>query len=92
MNLESKKKIPIELLQPGVFIELDGKWFNHPFFFNKFKVRNAHQIRILKESGIKEVLWVPEKSDCWPRDAHEPEKPEPLPAAAKEQDPAVERM
>ena len=92
MKLENKQKIRVGLLQPGVFIQLDGKWFNHPFLFSKFKLKNWNQIEILEKSGIKEVLWIPEKSDCWPREADESKKPEPQMVAAKEDDPYVELM
>jgi putative nucleotidyltransferase with HDIG domain len=92
MKVENKQKIRVGLLQPGVFIQLDGKWFNHPFLFSKFKLKNRDQIEILVKSGIKEVLWIPEKSDCWPREADESKKPEPQIVAAKEEDPNVELM
>lgn len=92
MKMENKQKIRVGLLQPGVFIQLDGKWFNHPFLFSKFKLKNRDQIEILEKSGIKEVLWIPEKSDCWPREADESKEPEPQIVAAKEDDPNVELM
>ncbi|MDP1990678.1 MAG: HD-GYP domain-containing protein [Syntrophales bacterium] len=92
MNLENKQKIRVGLLQPGVFIQLDGKWFNHPFIFNKFKLKNLNQIEIIKKSGIKEVLWIPEKSDCWPIEEDESWKPEPQMVAVEKDDPSVELM
>ncbi len=92
MKMENKQKIRVGLLQPGVFIQLDGKWFNHPFLFSKFKLKHRDQIDILVKSGIKEVLWIPEKSDCWPIESDETKKPEPQIVAAKEDDPNVELM
>jgi putative nucleotidyltransferase with HDIG domain len=93
MNLENKQKIRVGLLQPGVFIQLGGKWFSHPFLFNKFKLKNWDQIEIMEKSGIKEVLWIPEKSDCWPREADgSKEQPEPQKVVESENDPYVELM
>jgi len=58
--------IKIEQLQPGVFIRLDESWFNHPFLFKKFKIKNTAQIDTLRSLGITEVVYIPEKSDCLP--------------------------
>jgi len=90
--MENKQKIRVNLLQPGVFIELIGPWFTHPFLFRKFKLKNWNPIEIMEKTGIKEVFWVPEKSDCWPREPEDAVAPEPQPAAAKENDPYVELM
>jgi HD-GYP domain-containing protein (c-di-GMP phosphodiesterase class II) len=50
----------------GVYIRLDLKWTQHPFFFKSFKLKSQEQIDILKELGISTVICVPEKSDCLP--------------------------
>jgi len=92
MVVGNKHKVRVGLLQPGVFIQLDEKWFNHPFLFNKFKLKNWGQIEILEKSGVKEVLWIPEKSDCWPREADLSKEPEPQMVMAKEDDPYLELM
>lgn len=91
MKKENKHRIRVDLLQPGVFIHLDEKWYNHPFLFNKLKLENWNQIEILEKSGIREVFWIPEKSDCWPME-EEPVTPEPQPIAVKEEDPYVALM
>lgn len=92
MKSDNKQKVRIDLLQPGVFIQLTGKWFSHPFVFNKFKIKNWHQIEILEKLGVKELIWIPEKSDCWPRDEQEtPAPPEPV-VSSKEDDPYVALM
>lgn len=92
MKSDNIQKIRIDLLQPGVFIQLIGKWFGHPFLFNKFKIKNWNQIEILEKLGVKEVLWIPEKSDCWPREANEAKSAEPELVAPKEDDPYVALM
>lgn len=60
------QKISIDQLRPGIFIQLDLKWLAHPFLLSNFKIRNMEQIQTLRELGITEVWWVPEKSDCRP--------------------------
>jgi len=59
-------RIKVEQLQPGVFISLRESWFEHPFLFNNFKLKDLSQIETLKKAGITEVLYIPEKSDCLP--------------------------
>lgn len=58
--------VSVDDLQQGVYIKLQEKWFNHPFLFQNFKIKNDAQIKALKELGIKEVLCVPCKSDHLP--------------------------
>lgn len=56
----------------------------HPFVFNSFKIKNDDQIQTLRELGVKEVFYIPEKSDCPPavsRGPVEQNKPSP-PASA----------
>ena len=62
----TKLEIPIEQLQDGVFIELSVPWADHPFLFNKFKIKTAKQIAILKTLGLTHVTYIPEKSDKLP--------------------------
>lgn len=87
--------IKIEQLQPGVFIRLETSWFNHPFLFSKFKIRNDVQIQTLKKLGIKEVICIPEKSDFLPvppEDLHtepEPEKPQEI---GQQEDPYIQLL
>ncbi|MHC1790237.1 HD-GYP domain-containing protein [Solidesulfovibrio sp.] len=58
--------VSVDDLQQGVYIKLQEKWFQHPFLFQNFKIKNDVQIKALKELGIKEVLCVPCKSDHLP--------------------------
>jgi len=58
--------VSVDLLQTGVFIRLDNRWFNHPFLFSNFKIKAQKQIDILKSLGITHVICVPEKSDRLP--------------------------
>ncbi|MFW5838076.1 MAG: HD-GYP domain-containing protein [Desulfovibrionaceae bacterium] len=60
-------RVTVDQLRPGVFIRLEQiNWFNHPFLFNNFKVKDETQIAILKDLGVRRVICVPEKSDRLP--------------------------
>ncbi len=59
--------IPVNRLQPGVFISLtDVGWLKHPFLLNQFRLASEKQIAALLEMGIKEVFWDPERSTAEP--------------------------
>lgn len=60
-------RISVDQLRPGVFIRLEkSNWFDHPFLFNKFKIKDEEQISLLRELGITTVLCIPEKCDVLP--------------------------
>ncbi|SFD14776.1 HD-GYP domain-containing protein [Pseudoalteromonas denitrificans] len=56
-------KVAVEQLQPGIFIQLPLKWFQHPFVLSHFKIKSAEQVKIIKSLGIKYVIAFPAKSD-----------------------------
>lgn len=59
--------ITVDQLRPGVFIRLERtNWFDHPFLFNNFKIKDDGQIALLRKLGITKVICVPEKSDLLP--------------------------
>lgn len=68
-----KKSIAIADLRPGMYVILPLTWINHPFLRNRFKLKNAQQIRELAESGLREVQVDLDKSDPEP----EPSQAEP---------------
>lgn len=83
-------RVHVDQLQPGVFIKIDG-WFNHPFLFNRFKIKSTEQIRTMKDAGIEEVICVPAKSDLLPKppksgDGHK------APVVKKAPEPATQKM
>lgn len=50
------KKVPLEELQPGMHIErFDGGWLDHPFIFNRKRVKSQREIERLKDWGITHV-------------------------------------
>jgi HD-GYP domain-containing protein (c-di-GMP phosphodiesterase class II) len=60
-------RISVDQLRPGVFIRLiKTHWFDHPFLFSSFKIKDADQIALIRKLGIEEVVCVPEKCDVLP--------------------------
>lgn len=60
-------RISVDQLRPGVFIRLEKtSWFEHPFLFSNFKIKDADQIALIKSLGITHVVCIPEKSDVLP--------------------------
>lgn len=85
--------VSVDQLQPGVFIHLESGWFDHPFLFSKFKLKNWDQINTLKKLGVEKVAYIPERSDRLPLRAGEAEserrKPT-QPPQPVDRDPAVQ--
>ncbi|BCS88471.1 HD-GYP domain-containing protein [Pseudodesulfovibrio sediminis] len=66
-NNRTQYRISVDQLQPGVFIRLEKtNWFDHPFLFSHFKIKDAEQIKLIKNLGITHVLCLPEKCDVLP--------------------------
>jgi len=73
--------ISVDQLQIGLYVYLDMKWFEHPFAFNNFKIKDEEQIRIIRSLGVKKVRFDPARSDLKsppkaPEPSREEEKPE----------------
>jgi putative nucleotidyltransferase with HDIG domain len=75
-----------------MYVRLDG-WINHPFLFNAFKIRDDKQLAVLRSLGLKEIHYVPARSDAAPLAIGAPE-PEPADeiAVVLEPDPAIQAM
>lgn len=86
-----EQKIHIEQLRVGIFVRLDLKWSDHPFFFSRFKIKNEEQVQILKELGLEEITYVPAKSDCEPLPA-QPGTGTPTPSMPDESAVECERL
>ena len=69
-------KLPVDRLQPGIFISLaEMGWLDHPFLLNRFVLNNPGQIKLLREMGLKEVEWDPVRSTAKPLpEASEPDE------------------
>ncbi|GAA3931206.1 HD-GYP domain-containing protein [Litoribacillus peritrichatus] len=55
--------ISVEKLTVGMYVDIQLGWAHHPFLFRKLKIKSAHEIQIMKDLGLKEVMLFPEKSD-----------------------------
>jgi putative nucleotidyltransferase with HDIG domain len=73
------KKIEVQLLRPGMHLHgLCGSWLQHPFWRSKFTIKDARDISLIVDSGIREVLIDVEKGIDVP--AAKPVAPEPVAA------------
>lgn len=67
--MSEKLNITMDQLQVGLYVELDLKWFEHPFAFGQFKIKNAAQIQTLRSLGLVTVRYNPGLSDVAPAPA-----------------------
>lgn len=76
------RRITVDRLRPGVYVRLELSWLDHPFPFNSFRIRDQKQLDTLLSLGLRDVIYVPEKSDVAPLPPSErpPEPPPPTPA------------
>ncbi|MBX3302046.1 MAG: DUF3391 domain-containing protein [Nitrospira sp.] len=57
LPLAMKKRIGIDELQPGMYVEqLDRSWLNTPFFRRKMTVAPAAQIAQIKACGVRTLV------------------------------------
>ena len=82
--------ITLDQLKIGLYVYLDLKWFEHPFAFNNFKIKDEEQIAIIKTLGLKKVSYDAARSDQRPAPS-QPEKPrdEAAPAPVLKEHPAL---
>lgn len=55
--------ITMDQLRVGLYIYLDLKWFEHPFAFSHFKIKNEEQIKTIRSLGLKTVRYNPTLSE-----------------------------
>jgi len=58
--------VAVQDLKIGMFIRLELGWMSHPFPLSSFRITSADQIATIRELGLKQVTWLPEKSDLAP--------------------------
>ena len=85
MKTPDQKLISVDQLQEGLFVCLEEHWLSHPFLLNNFKLKNKEQIATIKQLGLKEVLYIPEKSDRPPLPLRRQTSPVTSPDQDKEQ-------
>lgn len=75
--------VAVDSLHIGLYVELDLKWFEHPFAFSGFKIKNEDQIRTIRSLGLKVVRYDPSRSDARPPPSVAQEAPSPDALAAR---------
>lgn len=65
-NSDAPLRISVNRLRPGMHIHLELGWLDHPFPFNSFKIHDEKQLEALLNLGLKEVIFIREKSDIGP--------------------------
>lgn len=68
-------------VRPGMFVHLDLGWLDHPFPWNRFKVRSEEEVRVLCGLGLKTVRYYLKRSETGPL-AESPVVPPPAAATA----------
>lgn len=63
MKPSDSELIDIAELRIGLYVELDLGWMSHPFPTGSFKINTLKQIEVIRGLGLKQVRWVPAKSD-----------------------------
>ncbi len=66
MPVSDNNHVTMDQLRIGLYVHLDLKWFEHPFAFNNFKIKDAEQINIIKSLGLSKVRYDPARSDLKP--------------------------
>lgn len=79
-------RVAVDRLRPGVYVHLELTWLDHPFSFNKFKIRDQKQLDTLLSLGLRDVIYVPEKSDVEPLPPDECPAPIAMPPSMPEVD------
>jgi len=83
--------ISTDRLQVGMYVRLDG-WVNHPFLFNAFKIRDEKQLAVLRSLGLKEIHYVPSRSDTEPVESTPPAPAPEAGTTAPAPDPVAQAM
>ena len=65
--------VSTDQLRIGLYVHLDLRWFEHPFAFNKFKIKTEEQISTIRSLGLKTVRYDPALSDARPAAAPSPQ-------------------
>jgi putative nucleotidyltransferase with HDIG domain len=55
--------VAVQDLKIGMFVRLELGWMSHPFPLSSFRIASAEQIATIRSLGLRQVTWVPEKSE-----------------------------
>ena len=61
---EKSIKLAVDRLVPGLYIDLELSWKQHPFLFSRFKLKSESEIQIIRQLGLSEVSVFPERSEA----------------------------
>jgi hypothetical protein len=59
--------VSVDQLQIGMYVYIDLKWFQHPFAFNNFRIKDEEQIATIRGLGLKRVRFDPARSESKPK-------------------------
>ncbi len=62
MSKTKKIKLGVNKLVPGLYVDLELSWAQHPFLFRRFKIKSVDEIAVIKDLGLNEVTVFPDKS------------------------------
>lgn len=79
----------MDQLRVGLYVYLDLRWFEHPFTFGQFKIKNEEQIATIRGLGLTSVRYDPAQSDILPPPK---EAVAPVPASAQASDVIAHRL
>ncbi len=74
--------VAVQDLKIGMFVRLELGWMSHPFPLSSFRIASREQIATIRDLGLKQVTWVPEKSELADEDGRAPAGVEPLAGSA----------
>lgn len=60
---ENLNELPSRRLLPGIYVDLDLDWMEHPFAFSRFRIRSQRQIDIIRSLKPTSVRIDPARSD-----------------------------
>ncbi len=90
---EGRQRVPVGQLVPGLFVDLELSWNQHPFLLSKFRIKSVEQIAVIQSLGLGDVLVDFERSAPGvlpasappesPPEATTEAKPEPPPSTAE---------
>lgn len=53
---DKKRRIAVDRLVPGLYIDLELTWDKHPFLRRAFRIKSQEQIEVIRELGLTTVL------------------------------------
>ena len=61
MAKAKRVKVSVDKLKPGIYVDTELGWTEHPFLFRHFLIKSFDDIKIIKELGLKEIIVIPDK-------------------------------